>query len=345
MLAHISVSHLGLDGGDEAIDVPPQKPVGLLGADFELVNGRYRIARIYEGDNSHPLLTSPLCQPGVDARVNDYLLEVDGKPIDGSKNLYAFFEGLGRKPVEIKLGPHPDGTDSHTAVVRLLPGENTLRRYAWSQGNRRRVEELSHGRLGYIYLPDTGIRGFERFVQQFYAQVDKGGLVIDERFNSGGAPADYFVETLARRPLSGYAFRDGADLPFPLGVSIGPRVMIINHAAGSGGDTLPWMFRRAGLGPLVGTRTMGGGIGGFVDIPELIDGGRISIPNRGFYNPDGGWDIENFGVAPDHEVEILPRDWRAGRDAQLEKAVELALKALDQEKPRAARRPEYPVYP
>jgi tricorn protease len=204
---------------------------------------------------------------------------------------------------------------------------------------------MSGGRLAYIYLPDTGTAGYEAFNRDFYAQLDKQGVIIDERFNSGGAPADYFIEALRRAPLSYYAFREGDPFPFPMGVLPGPRVMIINEYAGSGGDTLPWMFRQAGLGPLVGKRTWGGGIGGYLDLPELIDGGEVSVPNRGFFNPvRGAWDIENRGVAPDVEVELLPEDWRQGRDPQLEKAVTLALEALRRRPAAKPRMPYYPVY-
>ena len=213
------------------------------------------------------------------------------------------------------------------------------------ENNRRLVHELSGGKLAYIYLPDTGGTGYSLFLRDWYGQLDKQGVIIDERFNSGGAPADFFIETMKRAPLSYYAFREGEDMPFPVAAIPGPRVMITNEFAGSGGDTLPWMFRQAGLGVIVGKRTWGGGIGGFVQMPGFIDGGRMLAPNRGFFNPQtGAWDIENHGVAPDVEVELTPALARAGRDPQLEKAVQLALERLRKNPPAAPKRPKYPVY-
>jgi tricorn protease len=343
MLSHMQISHMGVGGGD----APPQgnADVGLLGADYKIEQGRYRISRIYRGDNSEPILTAPLAQIGVDVREGDYLLAVDGQEVKATENLYSYFVSKSGKQVRLTVGPNADGSRSRTVTVRPIPGENTLRTYTWIEENRRKVDEMSEGKLGYIYLIDTGFTGYLAFNRDFYAQVDKQGLIIDERFNGGGAPADYFIETLRRAPLSYYAFREGDDFPFPMGTVAGPKVMIINEQAGSGGDTLPWMFRQAGLGPLVGKRTMGAGIGGFLNIPELIDGGRVGSPNRAFYNPKKGvWDIENAGVPPDIEVDLTPADWRAGRDPQLEKAVQVALEELKKNPPARPKRPKYPVY-
>ncbi|HEX8097436.1 MAG TPA: PDZ domain-containing protein [Pyrinomonadaceae bacterium] len=344
MIGNLSISHAGVGGGDF-----PQggggANVGLLGADYAVESGRYRITRVYRGDNSSPLLTAPLAQPGVSVRAGEYLLEVDGKEIRAEQNLYSYFEGKAGRPAQIKVGPKPDGSDARSYTVIPVPGENTLRNFAWSEENRRKVEQMSGGKLAYVYLPDTGSRGYQLFNRDFFGQLDKQGVVVDERFNAGGAPADYFIEALRRTPLSAYAFREGQDLPFPANAIPGPRVMIINEYAGSGGDTLPWMFRQSGLGPLVGQRTIGAGIGGYLDLPELLDGGSVSAPNRAFYNPQKGeLEIENAGVAPDLAVEITPADWRAGRDPQLEKAVHLALAALQKNPIPAPKRPKYPAY-
>ncbi|HEX7877946.1 MAG TPA: S41 family peptidase [Candidatus Eisenbacteria bacterium] len=337
MFAHVSVSHLGVGGGDDKpLGIPegfqPPPPVGLAGVDVAIEGNRFRITRVFAGDGRSPLTTGPLAADAVRALPGEWLLSINGQRMDASRNFHAWFEMAGRAPVNVTLGPDSSGAESRTVPIRLLRGENTLRRIDWAEANRRRVMERSGGRLGYLYLPDTGTRGVELFHQMFYAQRDREGLIIDERFNSGGAPADLLIETLARRPLSAYLFRDGRDIPFPSGTMTGPMVMLINESAGSGGDTLPWMFRRAGLGPLVGMRTMGAGIGLFVDIPALIDGGELDIPTRGFYNPDGAWEIENGGVVPDREVDITPADWRAGRDPQLEAAIDDALSRL--ERPR-----------
>jgi tricorn protease len=344
MMSNMAISHMAIGGGD----TPSQggeSNVGMLGADFTIENGRYRITRIYQGDNSQPLLMSPLTQPGVQVKEGDYLLAVDGKEILASENLYSYFQGKARRPAQIKVGPQPDGSNARTYMVLPLLGENTLRSFVWTETNRRKVEEMSGGKLAYIYLPNTGVPGYTAFNRDFYGQLDKQGLIIDERFNSGGAPADYFIDVLRRAPLSYYTFREGNDLPFPANALPGPRVMIINEYAGSGGDTLPWMFRQAGLGTLIGQRTYGAGIGGYVDIPELIDGGEVSAPNRAFFNPKKGvLDIENNGVAPDIAVEYTPADWRTGRDPQLEKAVQVALEALQKNPSVAPRRPKFPSY-
>lgn len=344
MLSNLSISHMAIGGGD-APSSGGEANVGMLGADFAVDNNRYRITHVYRGDNSHPLLMSPLTQPGVSVKAGEYLLAVDGKEINATENLYSYFQGKARRPTEIKVGPKPDGDGARTFRVMPLLGENTLRSFEWVEGNRRKVEEMSGGKLAYVYLPNTGIQGYQWFNRDFYGQLDRQGLIIDERFNSGGAPADYFIEVLRRSPLSYYAFREGNDLPFPANALPGPRVMIINEFAGSGGDTLPWMFRQAGLGTLVGQRTYGAGIGGYLDIPDLIDGGGVSAPNRAFFNPQKGiLDIENNGVAPDIAVEVTPADWVAGRDPQLEKAVQVALEALRKNPSAVPKRPQYPSF-
>jgi tricorn protease len=345
MFSHLSVSHVQVGGGDSAQPQGRPANVGLLGADYTVEQGRYRIARILRGDNSQPLLSAPLAQPGVDVREGDYLIAVDGQEIGAGENLYKYFQDKAGRPTRIKVSAQSSGENARTHTVVPLPGENTLRDFNWVEANRRRVEELSGGRLAYIYLADTGRNGYNAFNRDFYAQQDRQGVIIDERFNSGGAPADYVIEHLRRAPLSYYMFREGADFPFPQNVIQGPRVMVVNEYAGSGGDTLPWMFRQAKLGKIVGKRTWGGGVGGYVDIPELLDGGRLLAPNRAFYNPlTGALDIENRGVAPDTEVELTPALWRAGRDPQLERAVQLALEQLQSHPPPRPRRPNAPIY-
>lgn len=343
MLSHMTVSHVNTGGGDSPQSQPGN--VGLLGADYEINQGRYRITRIYRGDNSDPLLTSPLTQPGVNVKAGDYLIAVDGQEISAAENLFRYFQGKAGHPAQIKVAANPIGDGARVFTVIPIPGENTLRLIDWAENNRRKIAEMSGGKLAYIFLPDTGQRGYSLFQRDFYAQLDKQGAIIDERFNSGGAPADYFIESLARRPLSYYAFREGEDMPFPVATIPGPRVMITNELAGSGGDTLPWMFRQAGIGTLVGKRTWGGGIGGYINLPDFIDGGGMGAPNRGFFNPKKGvWDIENNGVAPDIEVELDPAAARAGRDPQLERAVQIALEELKKNPPAAPKRPKHPVY-
>jgi tricorn protease len=344
MFSHLTVSHLGVGGGDIPRSGTPSN-TGLLGADYEVAEGRYRIKHILQGDNSSPLLTAPLAQPGIHVKAGDYLLAVDNQEISASENLYRYFVGKAGKPTQIKVASTPNGDNARTFPVIPMPGENTLRLFNWIEANRRKVAELSGGKLAYIYLPDTGQTGYTLFNRDFYAQLDKQGVIIDERSNSGGAPADYFIDLLKRQPLSSYAFREGADMPFPVATIPGPRVMITNEDAGSGGDTLPWMFRAAGVGTIVGKRTWGGGIGGYINLPSFVDGGQMSAPNRGFFNPKKGtWDIENNGVAPDVEVGMNPAAVRAGRDPQLEQAVQIALEELKKTPAVTVKKPKYPIY-
>jgi tricorn protease len=245
----------------------------------------------------------------------------------------------------LKVAAKADGSNARSVTVVPMPGENTLRFVNWMEENRRKVEELSGGRLGYLHLPDTGGTGYNLFNRDFYANLDKQGLIVDERYNSGGAPADYFIDLLKRAPLSAYTFREGEDMNFPVAAIAGPKVMITNEYAGSGGDTLPWMFRQAGVGTLVGKRTWGGGIGGFVRMPGFIDGGTMLAPNRAFYNPrTGNFDIENYGVAPDIEIDLTPALVRQGHDPQLEKAIEVALENLKKQARVPAKKPKKAVY-
>lgn len=344
MFSHITVSHLGVGGGDIPRGGAPSN-TGLLGADYEVDQGRYRFKHILSGDNSSPLLTAPLAQPGIHVKAGEYLLAVDNQEISATENLYRYFVGKAGKPTQIKVASSPTGDNARTYTVVPMPGENTLRLYNWIEGNRRKVAEMSGGKLAYIYLPDTSQTGYTLFNRDFYGQLDKQGVIIDERSNSGGFPADYFIDLLRRQPLSAYAFREGAEMPFPVATIPGPRVMITNEDSGSGGDTLPWMFRAASLGTIVGKRTWGGGIGGYISLPSLVDGGQMAAPNRGFFNPKKGtWDIENNGVAPDVEVELSPVAVRAGRDPQLEKAVQIALEQLQKTPVVAVKKPKYPIY-
>jgi tricorn protease len=229
--------------------------------------------------------------------------------------------------------------------VTVVPvaSDASLRNLAWVEGNRRKVDQLSNGKLAYIWLPDTATGGYANFNRYYFSQLDKQGAVVDERFNGGGQAADYIVDYLKKPLMSYWAVRDGDDFRQPFGTLPGPKAMIINEYAGSGGDYMPWMFRRLGIGPLVGKRTWGGlvGIGGY---PVLIDGGSVTAPHFAFYSPEGQWEIENNGVAPDIQVEMEPKAWREGHDPQLEKAVEVVLEALKKEPPKKPVRPVYPNY-
>jgi tricorn protease len=341
MLGELTVGHLYVRGGDGP-DVK-RVPGGLLGADYKIENGRYRFAKVYDGENWNPQLRAPLTQPGVNVVAGEYLLAVNGRELRASDDIYSFFEETAGKSVVLKVGPEPDGTKSREVTVVPVESEFGLRNLAWIEENRRKVEALSGGRLAYVYLPNTAEAGYTYFNRYYFAQVDKAGAVIDERFNGGGAAADYIIDYM-RRPLMNYFMtRDGEPFTTPTGSIFGPKVMIINEYAGSGGDMMPWMFRKAKVGKLVGKRTWGGLVGIF-GFPPLMDGGTVTAPNLAFYNTEGHWDVENHGVPPDVEVEFDPQAWRAGHDPQLERAVEIALAELKQNPPPVNKRPAFPDY-
>ncbi len=341
MLGELTCGHVFVSGGD--LPQPDRVPGGLLGADFKIENGRYRIVRVYDGENWNPSLRAPLTQPGVDVRAGAYLLEINGQPLSGDDEVFRFFEATAGKSVQITVGPNPDGSDSREVTVVPTGSESGLRNRAWVEGNRRKVDELSGGRLAYVYLPDTAGGGFTYFNRYFFSQVGREGAVVDERFNQGGLIADYIIDYL-RRPLRGYfAARDGANMATPVGAIYGPKAMLINEYAGSGGDMMPWLFRREQIGPLIGKRTWGGLVG-MAGAAPLMDGGFTGAPQSGFWNPDGTWDVENHGVAPDIEVEMDPAGVRDGRDPQLERAVAWLLEELEKNPLPKHKKPEYPNY-
>jgi tricorn protease len=325
MLGNMTVGHHNSGGGDSP--TPPRYTVGLLGADYTIENGRYRFARIYDGENWNPGLFAPLTQPGVNVQVGEYLLAVNGREVKATDNIYSFFQETAGKQIIIKVGPNPDGKDAREIIVVPTASESGLRNLAWIEGNRRKVSELSGGRLAYVYLPNTGGAGYTNFNRYYFAQIDKEGAVIDERFNGGGSAADYIIDYM-RRPLMNYwSTREGEDFTTPVSSIYGPKTMIINEYAGSGGDLMPWLFRQAKVGTLVGKRTWGGLVG-IYNYPILIDGGTVTAPRVAFRNASGEFDIENKGVAPDVDVDLDPKLWRQGHDPQLERAVEITLAAV-----------------
>jgi len=341
MLGELSVGHLYVGGGDTPD--PKRVPGGLLGADYKIENGRYRFAHVYNGENWNPNFRAPLTQPGVNVVAGEYLLAVKGRNLTANDNIYSFFESTANKQVVIKVGPNPDGSGSREVTVVPIQNEIGLRNLAWIEENRRKVDKMSDGKLAYIYLPDTAGGGYTFFNRYYFSQLDKQGAVVDERFNSGGQAADYVVDYLKKPLMSYWAVRDGEDWRQPFGVMPGPKAMLINEYSGSGGDYLPYMFRRAQVGPLIGKRTWGGlvGIGGY---PTLIDGGSVTAPHFAFYTPEGKWEIENHGVAPDVEIELDPKAWREGRDIQLEKAVSWLMEELKKNPQKPVQRPPYPNY-
>jgi len=341
MLGEITIGHMFVGGGD--IPEPKRVKTGLLGADYSIENGRYRFARVYNGENWNPKLRAPLTQPGVNVKAGEYLLAVNGRDVRAPIDVYSFFEETAGKQVVLKVGAKPDGSGSRDVTVIPVDNEAALRNYAWIEGNRRKVDELTGGRVAYVYLPDTYAGGYTNFNRYYFAQVGKEAAIIDERYNGGGDIADYIIDYLRRPLLSYWTMREGKDITTPIEAIFGPKVMIINEMAGSGGDALPWMFRKTGIGPLVGKRTWGGLVGHYTNPRDLLDDGFAGTPNLAFYNTNGSWDVENHGVPPDVEVEYDPRAVRAGHDPQLEKAVEVVMDLLKKNPPPPA--PQHPPFP
>ncbi len=338
MLGEIEVGHMFVGGPRPPEDAP--KP-GLLGADYTIEGDRYRFAKIYNGQNWTPSLTAPLTLPGINIREGEYLFAVNGHDLRASDNINSFFDGMAGKQTVLHVGWKRDGSDAHDVTVVPTDSEHGLRNIDWIESNRRKVDQLSGGKVAYIYMPNTGGAGYTNFNRYFYAQLDKQGVVLDERYNEGGFLADYVAEVLGRQPLSAAIERDGKSLRDPVGAIYGPKAMIINQSAGSGGDAMPWYFRKSKLGPLVGTNTWGGlvGIGGF---PVLLDGGRVTAPRFAIYGLSGDWEVEGHGIAPDVMVEDLPKEAASGHDAQLEKAVALVMEQL---KEHPVTMPTVPPYP
>ncbi|HVP45828.1 MAG TPA: PDZ domain-containing protein, partial [Bryobacteraceae bacterium] len=342
MLGEMTVGHMFVGGGD----TPETKRVkgGLLGADYKIENGRYRFARVYDGENWNPKLQAPLTQPGVDVAAGEYLLAVRGREVRASNNIYSFFEETAGKSVVLRVGPNPDGSGSREVTVVPVEDEIGLRNLAWIEDNRRKVDQMTGGRVAYVYLPDTYSGGYTNFNRYFFAQVGKEAAIIDERFNGGGDIADYIIDYLRRPLLSYWDMREGEDITTPIEAIFGPKVMVTNEMAGSGGDALPWLFRKTGIGPLVGKRTWGGLVGHYTNPVDLIDDGFAGTPNLAFYTVDGKWDVENHGVQPDYDVEFDPKLWRQGHDAQLEKAVQVVMESLNKNEMRPHKRPPFPNY-
>ena len=342
MLGEMTVGHMFVGGGD----VPETKKVkgGLLGADYKIENGRYRFARVYDGENWNPKLQAPLTQPGVDVAASEYLLAVRGRDLRASDNVYSFFEETAGKSVVLRVGPNPDGSGAREVTVVPVEDEIGLRNLAWIEDNRRKVDQMTGGRVAYVHLPDTYAGGYTNFNRYFFAQVGKEGAIIDERFNGGGDIADYIIDYLRRPLLSYWDMREGEDITTPIEAIFGPKVMITNEMAGSGGDAMPWLFRKTGIGPLVGKRTWGGLVGHYTNPGDLLDDGFAGTPNLAFYTTDGKWEIENHGVKPDYDVDLDPKLWRQGHDAQLEKAVQVVMESLKKNEARPHKRPPFPNY-
>jgi tricorn protease len=338
----VAVGHSFVRGGD--YPELPDPRTGLLGVDLELNDGWYRIARIYDGESWTPGLRGPLAFPGMDVAEGDYLVAIDGQPLRAPTNPFRLLEGTAGRTITVSVNGRQSLEGAREIVVEPVANEGQLRTWAWVEQNRRRVDELSGGRLAYVWLPNTGRGGYDFFNRMYFAQQDREGAVIDERNNGGGSAADYIVEVLDRELTGYFNSRAGDRLPFkqPMAGLFGPKVMVVNEMAGSGGDLLPYLFRFKGIGPLVGARTWGGLVGTW-DTPPLIDGGRFVAPRGGFIDVNGEWAVEGEGVAPDIEVRNDPQSVIAGGDPQLERAIEEALRLLETEAVEFKPEPPAPV--
>ncbi len=341
MLGNMTVGHHNSGGGDSP--KPTRYLVGLLGANYRIAGGRYQFEKIFNGENWNPELRAPLTEPGLNVKEGEYLLAVNGRDLRSTDNIFSFFEQTANRQVVIKVGPNPDGSKARDLTVVPVTSESSLRQLAWMEGNRRKVSELSNGQLGYVYLPNTAGAGYTNFNRYYFAQIDKKGIVVDERFNGGGTAADYFIDYMNRPLMNYWSTREGEDFTTPVGSVYGPKTMIINEYAGSGGDLLPWLFRKANIGPLVGKRTWGGLVGIYA-YPVLIDGGSVTAPRVAFRNEKGELDVENKGVEPDIEVDLDPKFWRLGRDIQLERAVQVTLDALNKNPSKKPKNGPFPNY-
>ncbi len=346
MTGHIAVGHTFIRGGE--LPAQPKAKVGLLGADYVVSDGHWKIVRILRGENWNPKLVAPLSQPGIEVREGEYLLAVNGQPVPVDREVYAAFDGLADTRTVLTVGPNADGHGARQMTVMPVASEAALRLRGWMEQNRRTVDRLSGGKVAYVYLPDTASGGFANFNRYYYAQVGHQAAVIDERFNHGGDIADTIIDQLRRTPQMVNETREGEPITEPAQAIFGPKVMVINEMSGSGGDALPWLFQKNHVGPLVGERTWGGlvGIGGY---PKLIDGGTVTAPRWAIYGIHGQWEVENTGIAPDIEVAADPEQIRQGHDPQLERAVAEAMTLLREHPPESFVRPaapdKHPVLP
>ncbi|HZI92828.1 MAG TPA: S41 family peptidase [Patescibacteria group bacterium] len=343
LIGELSTSHAYVGGGD--LPQTAHVGVGLLGADYDLdqKSGLYRFKTIYRERDWNSSTPAPLGEPGIDVKQGDYLLAVNGHPVKSPQNIYAAFIGTDGKQTTITVGSSPDDPKPRTVTIKPAGNEGSLRYTAWVNENREKVAKATGGRIAYIHVPNTAIAGMQEFTKQYYPQVDKEGIIVDERFNGGGFIPDFFVERLRRRTMTYWSNRDGADFRTPGTAIDGPKCILINEYAGSGGDAFPYYFRQLGIGPVIGKRTWGGLVGISHNLP-LVDGGGVTMPDFGMWDPaKGDWAVENHGVDPDIEVENAPHLVASGRDPQLERAIDWAMDQLKTHPPTKPTRPRYKV--
>lgn len=325
MIAELQVGHNRTYGGDGYQDKPVN--VGLLAADIRYENGKFRLNKVYTGEKWNPFLTAPLAAPGIGVKEGDYILSVNGRSFKQGDNFFAAFEGTVGKQVTLSVSKNTDGSDAKDVVVVPAKNERSIRLWNWIERNRAYVDKASGGRVGYVYVPNTAGAGYTFFNRMYFTQLDKEAMIIDERSNGGGQIANYITDVLSRTYLAGYRDRDGDVYGGPAGAMYGPKVMLIDQDAGSGGDFLPYSFRHMGIGKLIGTRTWGGLIG-ISHNPTLVDGGTLTVPFIRIFDANGRWLAENEGIAPDIEVKLLPADVNTGIDAQLDRGISEVLEQL-----------------
>jgi tricorn protease len=343
LISELNVGHAYVEGGD--FDLPPRPQVALPGARFELdaAAGRYKISEIFAGQNEEEDYRSPLTELGVDAKVGDYVLAIDGVPLVAPDNPYRLLRHKAGRPVELLLSTRPEGAPTKKAVFNPLSSETNLIYFAWTQKNRALVDKLSDGRIAYLHLPDMGEDGLREFVKWYFGQTRKEGLIVDDRNNGGGNVSQMVIDRLRRTLLStGYARNQDFTDTYPEVVFTGPMACLLNENSASDGDIFPWMFKKAGLGPLIGKRSWGGVVG-ISDRGPLLDGGRVFVPEFGNADSSGQWAVEGYGVDPDIVVENDPASLIAGRDPQLERAVAEVLKMMETRKAALPGRPADPV--
>ncbi len=341
MNAELGISHIVASGGD--IVEARHTSAGLLGADYDVAGGYYRFRKIYRGDNSSEDTRAPLAAPGIDVREGDYLIAVNGHAVQPPESLYAAFDGTAGRQVTLLVNEKLSSAGARRAVVVPIDSEAAVRYRDWIDANRRKVDVATNGRCAYIHLPDTSTRGISEFGRQFFAQADKDCLVLDARWNNGEYIPDFFFEHLGRRHLEFDAPRYGSDVEYQRPAILGPKVLVINEYAGSGGDSVADYFRKYALGPIVGKRTWGGLMGIGDELP-MIDGAQVTVPNVSAWDVVNGkstWIVENHGIDPDIEVDDRPDLFIEGRDPQLERGIAIVNEELARHPIVKPHRPAY----
>lgn len=342
MIGELATGHSYVGGGDSGTLTRPQIPYGLLGADFETVDGKIKIAKIYRGDSYDSGMRGPLTEPGLNVKAGDFLLEIDGQAVNGNMGPHELLQGKAGRTVVLTVNSKPSMDGSRKITVRTVANDGELRYQDWVEANRKLVDKLSGGRIGYLHVPNTSQEGMIGFIKGYYSQSDKEAILIDERYNGGGMIPTYFFEKIMRSYQAFGRQRNSGDVGFPVQTLDGPYAMLINEYAGSGGDMFPWLFKRNKIGPLIGTRTWGGLVGITSPAP-LVDGGFIYAPEFGIYDQTTGkWIAENTGVDPDIKVDLTPRDRALGQDPQIAKGVEYLLKEIAKRGKPVRKRPDFP---